>query len=87
MVLTYLIYVLLLLVGFGISAVLAIRTLSNPPAYGRASLIMSNIAVAIWLFGYAMEIVSGTLEEKIFWAKIQYLGIPYVAPGIFFFAV
>ena len=84
---TYLVYVLLLAIGFGISVVLAIRILSNPPAYGRASLMMSDIAVAIWLFGYAMEIVSGTLEEKIFWAKIQYLGIPFVAPGIFSFIV
>jgi signal transduction histidine kinase len=87
MVSTYLIYVLLLAIGFGISVVLAIRILSNPPAYGRTSLMMSVIAVAIWLFGYAMEMVSGSLEEKIFWAKIQYLGIPFVAPGIFFFTL
>lgn len=87
MIFNYLIYVLLLFVGFGISVVLTIRILSNPPAYGRASLMMSDIAVAIWLFGYAMEMVSGTLEEKIFWAKIQYLGIPFVAPGIFSFTL
>jgi signal transduction histidine kinase len=87
MVSTYLVYVLLLAIGFGVSVVLAIRILSNPPAYGRASLMMSDIAVAIWLFGYAMEMVSGSLEEKIFWAKIQYLGIPFVAPGIFFFTL
>lgn len=83
----YLVYVLLLFVGFGISAILTVRILSNHPAYGRASLIISNVAVAIWLFGYSMEIVSRSLEEKIFWAKIQYLGIPYVAPGIFFFTL
>lgn len=85
MVLNYLVYVLLLFVGVGISAILTIRILSNSPAYGRVSLIMSNIAVVIWLLGYAMEIISGTLDEKIFWAKIQYLGIPFAAPGIFFF--
>jgi PAS domain S-box-containing protein len=84
---SYLVYVLLLAIGFCISAVLTIRILSNPPAYGRASLMISNIAVAIWLFGYAMEMVSATLEEKIFWAKFQYFGIPFVAPGIFFFAL
>ena len=87
MIFTYLVYVFFLFIGFGISVVLAIRILSNPPAYGRASLMMSDIAVAIWLFGYAMEIVSGSLEEKIFWAKIQYLGIPFVAPGIFAFTL
>jgi signal transduction histidine kinase len=87
MVSSYLVYVLLLAIGFGISVVLAIRILSNPPAYGRASFMISDIAVAIWLFGYAMEMVSPNLEEKILWAKIQYLGIPFVAPGILFFTL
>lgn len=84
---SYLVYVVFLAIGFGISVVLAIRILSNPPAYGRASLMMSNTTVAIWLFGYAMEMISTTLEEKIFWAKFQYFGIPFVAPGIFFFTL
>jgi hypothetical protein len=87
MVPVYVVYVLFLAVGFGVLVVLAIRILSIPPAQGRTSLMMSVISVAIWLFGYAMEMVSGTPEEKIFWAKIQYLGIPFVAPGIFSFTL
>ena len=87
MELVYLTYVLCLAIGFGISVVLAIRILSHPPSQGRASLMMSIISVSVWLFGYALEIVSLSPAEKLFWAKIQYLGIPFVAPGIFSFTL
>lgn len=83
MELTYLLYVLCLAIGFGLSVVLAIRILSHPPNQGRASLMMSIIGVSVWLFAYALEIVSSSPAEKLFWAKIQYIGIPFVAPGIF----
>lgn len=32
-------------------------------------------AASIWAFGYAAEVVSNSLQYKIFWANIQYIGI------------
>jgi hypothetical protein len=36
----------------------------------------SFIAIAIYSFGYAMELYSYNLEEMIFWNGFQYLGLP-----------
>src|ERR671925_398082 len=37
-----------------------------------------SLALAVWTACYAMELLSPTLESKIFWAKMKYLG---AAPG------
>jgi len=83
----HLIFIFFLAVGFGISIVLIIRILGSPSTHGRTSLIVLIIAVALWIFGYAMELVSVSLDEKLIWKKIQFTAIPFVVPGIFWFTV
>lgn len=41
------------------------------------------VSVAIWTFTAALDAASVNLEQKIFWSKIQYIGI-YTTPGFLF---
>lgn len=38
-------------------------------------LSLMSAAISIWAFGYLLELSSPQLSSKIFWAKVQYLGI------------
>ncbi|MGD8404999.1 MAG: histidine kinase N-terminal 7TM domain-containing protein [Anaerolineales bacterium] len=42
---------------------------------GTMALVALALASAIWSFGYALEIAGTDLSTKIFWGKIQYIGI------------
>jgi len=44
-------------------------------APGARSCAVLMVVVAIWEIGYGLELVSTTLASKVFWAKIQYVGI------------
>lgn len=35
---------------------------------------------AIYIFGYALELTSSSLPEISFWIKVEYLGLPFIAP-------
>jgi PAS domain S-box-containing protein len=39
------------------------------------------LAGAVWMLGYTLELASVPLAAKIFWAKVQYVGIVIVPPG------
>jgi diguanylate cyclase (GGDEF)-like protein/PAS domain S-box-containing protein len=39
---------------------------------------VAAICAAIWNFGFAIEILSPTLEDKIFWANVQFIGIVFL---------
>ncbi|HOV95016.1 MAG TPA: diguanylate cyclase [Spirochaetales bacterium] len=41
--------------------------------------ILLILAVLVYVLGYANELVSRSLEEAIFWIKLQYFGIPYLS--------
>ncbi|MGE5485505.1 MAG: diguanylate cyclase [Ignavibacteriales bacterium] len=38
------------------------------------------LAVAVYSMGYAMELVSGSINEALFWNRAQYLALPFLAP-------
>ena len=42
---------------------------------GATPLLFLAMAAAIWALGYALEIVGSDLFTKVFWGKVQYLGI------------
>ncbi|VAW43096.1 hypothetical protein MNBD_CHLOROFLEXI01-1748 [hydrothermal vent metagenome] len=44
------------------------------------------LAVFIWIIGYALELSVGTLEGKLFWAQIEYIGIAFTPVAWFLFA-
>ncbi|GAB4215633.1 MAG: histidine kinase N-terminal 7TM domain-containing protein [Roseiflexaceae bacterium] len=53
-------------------AAVALRTRANPGADAFAALAL---ALCVWSFGYAFELLVPGLPAKLFWAKFQYLGI------------
>ncbi|MBK8901611.1 MAG: response regulator [Anaerolineaceae bacterium] len=44
-------------------------------------------AVTFWVVFYALELNTVSLAGKLFWARLQYLGIVYVAVGYFLFVL
>ena len=84
---SYIAYVIILVGSSIVSCLLLFRiwTLrSTPGAYG---LMISVASVAEWSLTYIMEITQTELAEKIFWAKLEFLGISFVAIGMFIFAM
>ena len=71
----YLLYMIPLLIAAAISVGLAIYAWLRRPATAAVPFAALMVAVAIWSFGYAMEIASAGLAVKLFWARFQYLGI------------
>ena len=73
----------------GLALVLAVtafrrRGLAGWPAvyFGIAA-----VCVAIYSWGYALEVSSHTLEAVLAWSRLEYLGIPFIMPAWLLFAV
>ncbi len=43
-------------------------------------LSLSMAAATIYAFGYTMELASNTLDQILFWVKIEHLGIEFISP-------
>lgn len=54
-----------------------VQTRSNV-SYTRVLLFLC-FAVCFYMYGYSMEINAKSVEQVIFWNKIQYIGIPFVS--------
>lgn len=52
-----------------------LKTRGKPGAAGYMCL---TIAAIVYALGYAMELQSNSLEEAVFWLKIEYIGIPVI---------
>lgn len=74
-------------------AALTMLILSILSWYRRASgaaaiyLAICLLSVAIYCFGYAMEMQSGTLQVAMFWVRFQHWGIDFIAPFWLLFAL
>lgn len=44
-------------------------------------------AATVWSFGYAFELCATTLSTGLFWANVEYLGVPTSGPAIFAFCL
>jgi diguanylate cyclase (GGDEF)-like protein/PAS domain S-box-containing protein len=65
----------LLAVAAGTStSILAILIWLRRPSRTANALGLYLFSVAIWSFGYGFELQASTVGERIFWAKVQYLG-------------
>lgn len=80
-------YVLLLVIGAITSIVLAILAWRYRSAPGAVALAVLMLAIAGWSLAYAQELVSPDLWTKIFWTRIQYIGITLVPPAWLVFAI
>lgn len=49
--------------------------------------LMLVLAASVYLFGYAMELISRTTGAVVFWARFQYVGIPFITSVYFLMTV
>lgn len=78
---SYTSYAIPLFVSAALSAGIALYALKRRPRTSYATIFMLvALAGAVWSLGYALELLGADLKTKLFWAKIQYLGIPSIFP-------
>ncbi|MCA9929139.1 MAG: PAS domain-containing protein, partial [Anaerolineales bacterium] len=80
-------YLIPLLLAATSAALLAILAWQRRPATGLDVFALFMIAAGVWCAAYAAEIFSESLAAKLFWARVQYLGISTVAAFCFIFCV
>jgi PAS domain S-box-containing protein len=68
-------YTFPILIAAAVSIILALSTWQRRTAPGSKAFALLTLLLAEWLVGYALELGGVDLTTKIFWAKIQYLGI------------
>lgn len=83
----YTTFALPLLVAATISTALVAYAWQHRGAPGAASFGVLMLAVAEWALAYALELSGADLQTKLFWAKVQYLGIVTVPPAFLAFAL
>ncbi|MCB8980122.1 MAG: PAS domain-containing protein [Ardenticatenaceae bacterium] len=55
-------------------------------AYWIVPFLGLSTAVSIWLIGYALELSTAGLGGKLFWARVEYIGITFTPVAWFLFA-
>jgi hypothetical protein len=76
-----------LFVGAAVSAVLLFYALRRRGTSGAETLASLMAGVCIWVAGYALELSSADLSTKIFWVKVEYIGITSVPVAWLAFAL
>jgi len=54
---------------------------------GAAAFVVLLVSVAIWSSAYALELISVPLPQKLFWARVQYIGIVLIPVAWLVFAL
>ena len=80
-------YIIPLLVSTLLTLVLTFYTWRHRATSEAKTFIVLLLAIAEWSLGYALELSSLDLSEKIFWGKVQYLGITVTPVAWFLFAL
>jgi len=84
----YYVYYGIILTGSVIVAgLLLVRVLWSRSAPGKFGLLLGIVSTAEWSLTYILEIIRTDMGEKIFWAKLQYLGISFAVLGVFIFTM
>jgi PAS domain S-box-containing protein len=68
-------YVTSVLLSAAISSAVAYYAWKRRDAAGAVPLAALMLAASIWSSAYAVEVVSGSLQAKLFWVGIEYIGI------------
>jgi diguanylate cyclase (GGDEF)-like protein len=70
------------------SLLLALALLSlNRRFRGAVQACALLVSIAVYQFGYALELLSPGLPDMLFWSRIQYLGIPFITASSCLFAL
>jgi diguanylate cyclase (GGDEF)-like protein/PAS domain S-box-containing protein len=65
----------------------ATRVLMRRVSRASISFFVLSVFVCIWQTGFTGMFLATTAEKASAWAKVAYLGIPFVAPAVYYFAV
>ena len=82
----YTTYNLPLIAAVLISGFVAIYSWRHRATHGAIALAVLALALAEWAFTYGLEIAGADLQTKLFWAKLEYLGIVTVPLSWMIFA-
>jgi PAS domain S-box-containing protein len=74
------VYTLPLLLNSAAALILALSLRRLPQNEAVKALAWIILAASAWSFGYALEISSPTLSQKLFWEKMEYLGMVLIPP-------
>jgi PAS domain S-box-containing protein len=80
-------YTLPLLIAATVTASLAAYAWRRRSAPGAMPFSLLMVAVTIWSLGYTLELAGAELPVKVFWAKVQYVGIVSVPTAWLAFAL
>lgn len=83
----WLLFAIILIANALAALAIALILLRRPARQGRNSMAFMLIGLFIWSFAYAMITLSPTLDGKIFWLKIENIGILSVPVHWFFFSL
>ena len=51
------------------------------------SFALVTLAVSIWLFGFSLMYSSPDAQSALWWNKVAYMGVPFIAPATYQFTV
>ena len=75
-------YIVIVSISGVLSALLALFAYYKETHFsGIKAFIISSLASAIYTFGFAFELSGSTLQEMSLWIKVEYLGMPFIAPS------
>jgi diguanylate cyclase (GGDEF)-like protein/PAS domain S-box-containing protein len=80
-------FVIILVINAVLAAIIAILLGRKHPAPGRDAMTWMLAGLAVWAFCYALNTASVTLTTKIFWLRLQNIGILTVPTFWFLFTV
>jgi len=80
-------FVLVLISNAILAGVVAFLLYRRHSAPGRSAMIWMLVGLAIWAFAYAMITVSISLAQKVFWLRVENIGILIVPVFWFFFTM
>ena len=83
----WILFALVLILNALLALFLAYQLRRQSDAPGRNSMIWMLVMLAVWAFCYAMITLSPTLEDKIFWLKLENIGILTVPSFWFLFVL
>lgn len=83
----WIIFAVVLLVNTAMALVIATLLVRRHRAPGLMPLVVMLYLLAVWSFGYAMITLSPELDAKIFWLKVENIGILTVPALWFFFTI
>lgn len=75
--------IVLLLLSGGVITALGVFAFHRKASKLVSFFALSMLFAGIWNFGFAAEIIAPTVEAKLFWANIQFLGITLLPPAWF----